>query len=83
MPDSAPLCGVFGRGLWGASHLHNGVKCLEGNGLGAGDLQGWRSGRLAAEPLPPSAPQRGENSVSSSLVSSQRDHGGLGIWEAG
>ena len=49
MPDSAPLCGVFGRGLWGASHLHNGVKCLEGKGLGAGVLYVQRLGRLTTD----------------------------------
>ena len=27
------------RGRWGACHLRDGVKCLEGKGLGAGGLQ--------------------------------------------
>ena len=48
--------------------------------LGAGGLQGQRSEDW---PLSPSALQTGEDSASSSLVSSQWDHGGLGIWELG
>ena len=61
------------KGLWGASHLHGGAKCLAGRGWGPGACR--VSGQVE--------PQTGEDSANSSPFSSHRDHGGLGIWEPG
>ena len=50
--------------------------------------RGWGAGLCRVRgredrPLSPLVPQTGEDSASSSLVSFQRDHAGLGIWEPG